>query len=301
MGFSQQVADVVKPHVTTRTRTRVVRTRLALRQPTADLRVLPDFLVIGTMRGGTSSLYKYLSQHPEVAPSLRKETEYFTRYYDRGERWYRQHFPLSARRRLAEVRGGRLLTFEATPYYLFDTRCPARAHGLLPSVQLVVLLRDPVERAFSHYQHMSRLGFEDLDFASALEAEDGRLSADEARLEADPSFVARAHHRFSYLSRGRYAEQLDRWLEFYPRSSLLILESGDLYADPAGSLRTVLDFVGLRAWEPPGFRNYSYVGAEPRRAKLDPGLRRELNGRFAADGRRLAQIWGRTPSWSVQP
>ena len=297
MGISQRFADVVKPHVGVQVRSRVVRSRFAARGPSAGMRMLPDFLVIGAMRGGTSSLYKYLSQHPDVAPSLRKEIDYFSRHYDRGERWYRQHFALRTRRQLAEIRGRQLLTFEATPYYLFDPRCPARAQALLPSARQVVLLRDPVERAFSDYQHMCRLGFEDLSFAAALDAEPRRLAPELARMAEDPGYFSRAHHHFSYFSRGLYAEQLERWLAVYPTSSLLLVESKDLYDDPAQCVTTVLDFLGLRRWAPARFRNYSYVGAPPQRSKVDQGLQRELRTRYAVDDRRLAEMWGRIPSW----
>lgn len=297
MGVAQQVADVVKPHVGVKSRGRIVRARFAVRRATEHLRLLPDFLVLGTMRGGTSSLYKYLSQHPEVSPSLRKEVEYFTRYYDCGETWYRRHFPLRPRRQLVEGLGRRLTTFEATPYYLFEPRCAGRAHALLPSARLVVLLRDPVERAFSHFQHMTRLGFENLSFAEALAAEERRITPELTRMADEPTYFSHVHHRYSYLARGRYAEQIERWLEVYPRSSMLIVDSNELYTSPADCFARIQGFLGLSQWQPPGFRNYSYVGRAPSRSRIDARLRQELRLEFADDERRLEGIWGQVPSW----
>ncbi len=297
MAVVQRLADAVKPRVGATTRKRITRTRFALRRPTAPLRALPDFLVIGAMRGGTSSLYKYLAQHPEVSASLRKEVEYFTRHFDRSELWYRSHFGLAFRRRLARSRGRGLQFFEASPYYLFEPRCPARVHDRLPGVRLIALLRDPVDRAFSDYQHMVRLGFEKLSFEEALAAEPERTASEVARMWEDPDYFSKDHHHFSYFERGRYAPQLERWLEHFPREQLLVLESADLYQDPVGLLHGIEDFLGLTRWVPDRFRNYSYVGEPPERSSIDPALRKLLREGYAADDAALAELLGRTPSW----
>ncbi|MGH3498595.1 MAG: sulfotransferase family protein [Nocardioidaceae bacterium] len=289
--------DLLKPHLSPTTRTRLVQARVLARRPTARARLLPDFLVLGAMRAGTSTLHRYLSEHPDVGASLPKEVEYFSRYHGRGETWYRQHFPLAGRRWYAERNGRPLRVFEATPYYLFEPRCPGRVHAVLPSAQLVVLLRDPVARAFSHHQHVTRLGLEPLPFGAALEAEEGRLAADADRSRDDPAFVCNRHRHFSYFSRGLYAQQLQQWLSWYPRSNLLLVESAQLYADPAGCLDEILTFLGLRPWRPRVFGNYTYVGAAPPRSAIDAGLARDLRARFAAADRELETLWGRTPSW----
>lgn len=297
MTLLNRTADVLKPHVGTKTRRRLTRTRFRTRRPSANWRVLPDFLVIGAMRSGTSSLFKYLAQHPEIAPSLRKEVEYFTRNFHEGERWYRQHFALAARRNLANARGRALLSFEATPYYLFEPRCPNRVHDLLPEARIVAVLRDPVDRAFSDYQHMCRHGFEELSFAEALEAEPQRVEPELRRMWEDPTYFSRDHHHFSYFERGRYGSQLQRWLRYYERDRILLVESSDLYERPGDVLQQVESFLKVRRWVPSGFRNYSYVGTPPPRARVDEGLRRELRARYEPDDDLLARLWGRTPSW----
>ncbi len=297
MSLTQGVVDALKPHLGLGTRTRISRARFAARRPTAHLRTLPDLLIVGAMRSGTSSLFKYLSQHPDLAPSLRKEVEYFTRYYDRSESWYRQHFALEARKRVRRARGKRLLAFEASPYYLYEPRCPGRAQALMPDAKIVAILRDPVERAHSDYQHMCRHGFESLSFAEAVEAESGRTEAELARMLEDPSYFSKDHHHFSYVERGRYAVQIERWLAHYRRDQVLLLESEELYQRPVECLQEICDFLGVQRWVPGQFRNYSYVGKPPAMAPMDEGLRRDLRDRFAADDEALARLWRRTPSW----
>src|SRR5690606_6491994 len=146
--------------------------------------VLPDFLVIGAMRAGTSSLYKYMGSHPAVIPSLRKEIKYFSSEYNqKNESWYRCHFPTGLDiRLLTSMRGTRIQTFEASPDYLLHPRAAARAAKLVPEAKIIVMLRNPVDRAFSHYQHMFRLGLETLPFEEAIVQEPVRLEAEQTRI-----------------------------------------------------------------------------------------------------------------------
>ena len=192
-------------------------------------------------------MYRYLGAHPGVVPSVRKETEYFSRRYPNGVLWYRSHFPLR--------RSG--LTFEATPDYLFHPKAAERAARTVPDARVVVLLRDPVERAVSHWKHMTRLGFETLSFADAIEAEPGRIDADLAAVQAGEVIDENPLLRFSYRARGSYDEQVERWMAVYPRSRVLVLRSEDLFADPAGVLTQLEGFAGLAAWSPSSFRNWS--------------------------------------------
>ena len=214
----QDAADRLKAVTPLPARRALVKARLATRTRTARFRLLPDVLIIGAQRSGTSSLYKYLGRHPNVAPSLRKEIEFFSVDYPKGEEWYRAHFPLTARRWLARAVRRPFVTFEATPDYLFDPRSPRRAHTLVPDARLVAMLREPAERAVSHYHHSVRNGLEDLDIETAFRMRTSGSHGEVERALADPAYPALALRRFSYSARGRYAEQIERWLEHYPRS-----------------------------------------------------------------------------------
>jgi Sulfotransferase domain len=266
-----------------------VRTaRTGLRRASCRLRPLPDFLLIGAQRCGTTSLHRYLADHPHVLPALDKEVHFLSRHWDRGEGWYRAHFPLRARK--TGRRSAAPLTFEATPYYLFHPLAADRAAELLPDARLLVLLRDPVARAWSHYRHMVRLGLEPLSFEQAIEAEPARLAGEVARLLSDPGYDAVRHRRYSYLARGAYAEQLQRWLNHFPADRILVLRSEALFDDPARCYRRVLEFLGLPPWAPPSFPVHTKQSPAPR--GMPPEVRRRLQEHFAPANRQLEALLG---------
>ncbi|MGH9004591.1 MAG: sulfotransferase family protein [Acidimicrobiia bacterium] len=271
--------DGLRARVPLEWRHRLARQRLRLLVPTGRWRALPDALLIGAQRAGTSSLYRWLGAHPGVAPSFRKEVEYFSRYWPRGEDWYRAHFELQA--------GRRHLRFEATPDYLFHPLAAARAASVVPDARIVVLLRDPVERAWSQYRHMVRLGYETLAFPDALAAEQSRCAGDIAALAADPDHDAKALLLYSYAARGHYADQLARWYAAYPEDRMLVLRSVDLFGDPAGTYATLLAFLGLDLWSPPAFRNVSSAPGRGSAPAIDTAARRRLEAEYAADDRTL--------------
>ncbi len=268
-----------------------------MRQSTSGMRMLPDFLVIGAMRSGTSSFYKYLGYHPCIAPSLRKETQYFSRFYDKGESWYRSHFPLAARRTTWRALGKTLISFEATPDYIFHPHAAQRARQLLPNARIILLVRDPVTRAFSHYQHVTRHGWEKLDFAAALDSEERRIGEDRKRMESDPGYWGFSYHAFSYVARGLYAQQLSRWFQEFPRERFLVLPSEHLWSDPGGFYDRVLNFLDLPSWRP-RFLNYSYLDERPAVTPLDPAIRQRLAETFRGPNKRLFAMLGTDLGWN---
>ena len=225
---------------------------------------LPEFLIIGGQRCGTTSLYRYLAAHPSVRPATGKELQFFSLHHRRGERWYRAHFP---------VRPPGVRSFEASPYYLFDPDVPARAAAMLPDARFVALLRDPAERAYSHYLHSRSYGVEPLSFADALDAEPQRLATGGHE----------ARRRFSYVARGRYAEQLTRWYAHVPRERLLVVRTEELN----DHYPRILDFLGLSAVPTPAERHTRRPAASP---GLTPELRARLDREFAADRAALAAL-----------
>jgi hypothetical protein len=262
---------------------------------TGPLRLLPDFIIIGAQKCGTSSLYRYLIQHPRVAACLKKEVHYFDWHFRRGTRWYRAHFPTAAYRRMYETwTGHQLLTGEASPYYLFHPHAPERVRALLPGVKLIALLRDPVDRTLSAYHHQVRRGRESLAFLEALDREQQRIDGERARLTDDHSYNSPAHRHFSYLARGIYADQLTAWMKAFPRERLLVIRSEDFFEDPASVYSQVLDFVGLPHWEPPQFRRFNAADYDA----MDPSIRQRLTDYFAPHNQRLYELVGRDFGWS---
>ncbi len=236
---------------------------------TAGLRGLPSTLIIGAQKCGTTSLFNYLVRHPDVLTPLAKEIHYFDLRYERGVQWYRGRFPYAYQLR----RGA--MTLDASPYYLLHPLAPRRAAQLLPQAKLIVLLRNPVDRAVSHYQHEVRGGRETLSLAEAIEREAERLAGEEERMRNDPSYYSFSHHRHSYVRRGQYLEQVRRWLEHFPRSQLLVLQSERLFRDPAGVSAAAYQFLGLRP-----YRLERYKTFLP--GQYDREIPAELRGRLAS-------------------
>ncbi|WP_184080524.1 sulfotransferase family protein [Nocardiopsis mwathae] len=262
-------------------------------QATRTARALPTFLIVGAQRCGTTSLFKALVQHPQVAgPVLRKGVHYFDTAYGRGAGWYRGHFPTRAATR---ARGGRprIEVGESSPYYLFHPLAAERIARDLPGVKVIVLLRDPVERAYSAHSHERARGFETAAFERALDLEEERLAGEEARLRADPGARSHAHQHHGYLARGRYALQLLRLEEHLGRDRMHVMESEDFFATPEPVFAEVERFLGIPHAD--GIR-FDRHNARPR-ADMSEALRRRLTDYFARADEQLAAWWGRTPSW----
>jgi hypothetical protein len=301
MSIGASASRAVSEILPTDVKRRITRTRLAVRRVTSPIRVLPDFMIIGSGRSGTSSLYKYLGQHPEIVPSLRKEVEYFNRYYQLGDRWYRAHFQTSTRRTLAGLADRQSLAFEATPHYLQDPRTPQRVASMLPEVKLIVLLRNPVARALSCWRHMQRLGFETSSFEEAVRLEPSRTAGEFDRMVQDPDYYSRPYHRFAYLDTGKYATQLRWWFEHFERERFLIIESEEFYSDTGRVYESILEFLGLKSWRPAEFSMYSSAtSADPIHAanELPDALRADLESFFAPHNRDLETLLGRRFSWT---
>jgi hypothetical protein len=244
---------------------------------TAQLRQLPDFVIIGTQRGGTTSLYRYLTEHPDISGALRKEVHFFDRYYEKGMDWYLANFP---------VRGEAPVVGEASPYYLFHPDVPERVRRALPHAKFIVLLRNPVDRAYSHYQMVVRRGIETFSFEEAIDKERERLSGND-----DPVGLARRH--YSYIKRGLYVDQLKRWMNVFPREQFLIIKSEDFYENPERILHQTLAYLGLCPWSPANFR----VRHQAEYADMNPVTRKRLEEYFAPYNRQLYTFLGRDLEW----
>lgn len=209
--------------------------RWQTRKSTSKSRCLPDFIIIGAMKSGTSSLFHYLAQHPQVFSSFHKEPHYFDNHYDKGEQWYRAHFPLT-REMSPDSKTG-----EASPLYIFNPLVANRIHQLVPNAKLIAILRNPVDRAISHYFHVVRNKRERLPMMEAFQSEDKRLQpALQDKDYRNPAFI-----RFSYKRRGLYREQLERYWQRFSKEQLLILNSEAFFENPEQVLRKVFRFLGI--------------------------------------------------------
>ena len=211
------------------------------RQATCHSRSLPGFIIIGAQKSGTSSLFAYLSQHPQLLPSWTKEIHFFdgglnpqADHYAKGECWYRAHFPIKDNMSI------HARTFEASPFYIFNPLIPERIFDLIPEVKLVAVLRNPTERAISQYFHEKRKGSEPLSLMEALKAEEQRLKP----VIEKQDYNSRIFKNCSYKSRGLYKQQLERFIKYFPLQNILVLSSEEFFSDPGKTLRRVFEFTG---------------------------------------------------------
>ncbi len=266
------------------------------RYATAGGRVLPDFLVIGTKRGGSSSLWELVSSHPLVARSWRKEVGYFAREARRGLRWYRAHFPLRATQRLmSRIRGHHCITGESDPDYLFHPAAPRLVHDLLPHAKMIAMLRNPVDRALSDYHLEVRHGLETLPLEEAIDAEAERLKGEVEKVLENPTYFSPDFYDHSYLARGVYVDQINAWLSHFPREQMLILKSEDYFSSTGKVFHRVQDFLGLSRWNAPEYP-HANKAEYPQAVEA---TRKRLHEYFEPHNRRLYEFLGEDWGWEA--
>ena len=252
---------------------------------------LPDFLIIGAQKAATTALYNYLLQHPSVCKAVTKEVHFFDNRFSLGVSWYKSNFPQCKDRDAAGDYG---IIGEASPYYLAHPYVPERVHSICPDVRLIVLLRDPVFRAISQHDHERRRGFEKLPLKEALAAEQERIAGEAQRLK-DSKYRSYAYEHYSYVTRGLYAEQLDRWFALFPRSQLLVLEAEMLRSQPSATLAATAEFLGIEKWTPDlSVSHNPGAYSKPSSAEIE-----WLRTRFEQPNQRLNALLGRHFSWSM--
>ena len=222
---------------------------LAIRRFGCD-RMRPDVFVVGVQKSGTTSLFGHLAQHPEVLPPLVKEVHYFDVSLNRGDAWYACHFPeVRAASARAQDIGSPVLTFDASPYYIFHPDVASRIRRYSPDARIIAVLRDPVARAWSHYWHEWARGYEKLSPMPAFLAESHRIP--DPHVSVGNTAPARyAHQHFSYVARSEYDLQLARWRDIFPPDQVLCLKSEALFEDPATSLGKVARFLQISDFAP---------------------------------------------------
>jgi hypothetical protein len=255
-------------------------------------RALPDFIIIGAQKSGTTSMFRFICQHPQIVPSAIKEVHFFdggadpsVNNFEKGMPWYSTYFP-SRKSINADQK-----TFEATPSYMFNPLAPKRIYDLIPQVKLIALLRNPTERAISHYFHEQRKRREPLSILEAMEAEETRLksSIEEKDYKSDV-FI-----HFSYKSRGLYKDQLGRYINHFPLEQILILPSKDFFANPDAILARVFEFIEVD-------KNFKVQDLAPRmvannKVEIEPKVYEYLNSFFLPHNQALYEMVGENYGW----
>jgi len=265
----------------------VVQLRLknVWRRLTVTRRLLPSFFILGAQKGGTTSLFYYLGQHPEISLPKTKEIHYFSKYFNLSTNWYRSFFPF---KRKAMISG------ESTPYYFFHPKAPIHLAQKIKNPRFVVMLRNPVDRAYSHYQMEVALGHENLPtFSEAIAAETERLKGEEDAIKAGRYNFSKSHAHYSYLSRGHYADIITQWFQHFKKDQFLFVKSEDFFAAPQQELNRVCKFLEISQFTPidlqPQFtQNYP---------EMNPEFRKKLEVYFEEKNNNLTNLVGEQFIW----
>lgn len=241
-----------------------------------------NFLIIGVGKSGTTSLYNYMRLHPKIIPSLQKEIHFFNLKFDLGLDWYLSHFA-------ALPPDGSFLTGEATPWYLGSQGAETRVFSSFPKAKLIVVLRDPIARAISHY-HMNCRMTEERSLEAALNSEIAILSnvTDFAQLSEKYWQTEQG-----YLWFGLYAYFLKKWMALFPREQFLILRSEELYSQTADTLKQVFEFLGLPDYQLSEYPKYN-SGSYP---QINDNLRQQLSHFFSPHNQQLEDLLGQKFDW----
>ncbi|NEO53875.1 MAG: sulfotransferase domain-containing protein [Okeania sp. SIO3B5] len=256
----------------------------------SPFRKLPDFIIIGVMKSGTTSLYNYLIQHPQIMAAKNKEVHFFDKNFHQGIYWYKSHFPLYS--------NIKYVTGEGSPYYIFHPLVAQRIAKTIPQVKLIVVLRNPVNRAFSHYQRNAARGFENLSFEEAIDQEEERLKGEREKILNDERYKSRKHIFYSYLSRGRYVEQIQNWLHYFPQKQFLFIKSEDLFINTSEIYSQVLEFLDLPQFKLNTYEVYLTGEYKKSRKDMNSETRIRLLEYFEPYNQKLYDFLGDDYNWS---
>lgn len=261
----------------------------AWRRGTQRFRHLPTCVIVGAQKAGTTQLYAYLVTHPRCFEAAKKEVDYFSKHPERSVAWYRSRFPLSIR--VARKQGH---VMEASPSYLPTPSALRQMKQVLPKTRLIVLLRDPVSRAFSHYQHRKTRHLEPRSFAECVAEE---IRANEFPAELGVALRPNAAPMLGYVARGYYALQLELLLKLYPRNKVLLMDSASLFEDTSAACERVFNFLGLESFDvqPTKIYNRGYY-----QETIDPRVAEELREHYRPYDALLTQLVEQPFSWMAQ-
>ena len=258
---------------------------------TADFHALPDYLIIGAAKSGTSSLYEYLNHHPSIIPCVVKEPNYFTVYYDRGLDWYKSCFPFKIQKIITQ--GQKFIVGEATARYYWYPFATERAHSVVPEAKIILLLRNPIDRSYSHYKMRFNNRKVKQSFEEEIRDELKNLEGEWEKMLNDKSYFSFKFNSNGYLSKGLYINYIKKWFEFYPKNQILVIKAEDFFSDPEKITNETLEFLGMR---PLKLKKYEIMrkGLE---SQLKPETRQKLVEYFKPYNQHLYKFLERDFGW----
>lgn len=246
----------------------------AYRNLTVGTRILPNFLIIGYLKTGTTSLYDYLIQHPQIISASRKEVHFFDGYYHRGINWYKSNFAtIFYKKRLEMKLKSNVITGEATPNYVYFPDAENRIKKIIPDVKIIVILRNPIERAYSDYNYRKKLGrgkLENVSFEQAVREEIERFSDPKNNFIDDlMDDYKGSDTRLPFVHLGIYMSTIKKWFDVFKKEQILVLQTEELEENPEKVVKRVFEFLGLEPIKISDYKkknvgNYSVINKETR-------------------------------------
>jgi len=256
--------------------------------------VLPNFIIIGAAKSGTSSLYEYLIQHPSIYKCLVKEPNYFAIYFHKSLEWYRTYFPSSLTKFYVEkILKNKFSTGEASTQYYWYPHAAKRVKELLPNVKIIVLLRNPIDRSFSHYQMEVRHGNEQLSFEDAIKNESSRTKDEYKKMMNDTMYFSPKYTMQAYIEKSIYINAIKRWTDHFPLNQFLFVKSEDLFENTTEELNKILRFLNLSEFK---LKKYDVI-RKGTYSKLEPKIRNELRVFFKPYNEQLYEYLGKDFGW----
>ena len=204
---------------------------------TATSRVLPDFIIVGTVRSGSTSLYYNICEHPSVLPASYDEIGYFDSNYHLGINWYRSMFPTSKEMQDIRKETGFAITGEDTPFYFWKKEAAKRIIEMNKNLKIIGIFRNPIDRAYSNFNLGVRAGTEKLTFEEAIDEEIDFLDKHPFRESVD--------RKRSYLSKSLYDLQIETWFELFSREQIHLLSTEEMKKNPENTLQQVFKFLEI--------------------------------------------------------
>jgi hypothetical protein len=247
----------------------------------------PDFIIIGAQKCGTSTFFHHLKRHPDLRLPGKKELHFFDDHFTDGIQWYLNYFTGH------NSPGVPFCTGEASPYYFFHPLVPTRIYQTYPGIKLILLLRNPVNRSYSQYQHMKRKGRISLSFEHCIHLESKILEGRKEDFYKEENHSDLMYRRFSFLARSRYAEQLSAWYRYFPKEQIHIIRSEDYFSNPEQIFNEVFQFLELPSFLVKVSRKHRSSDYPP----MKPETRQLLQEYFKPFNQQLYQLVERDFNW----
>ena len=258
---------------------------------TSIFRVFPNFIIIGVGRGGTTSLYHYLSQHYCLRKSAYDEIGFFDTNYDLGILWYKSMFPTIFTKKRILAKWNHFMTYDVTPFYIYNPKVVQRVFTVIPESKIIAILRNPVDKAYSHYNMGVRSGNEKRSFEDAIKTDLDLIDKNKNIPRNDAYFQDVVEK--SYIARGFYAEQLEIWMKNFSREQILIISTEDLAKDTDKTLSTIFHFLGLPDYKIKDLTKKNEVKYPPMREET----RKMLVNYFRPYNEKLYSLIGKRFDW----